>query len=64
LKANTREEHERELSSLKKQLEIGEKQNRESKMAKKYQMVRFFGISLTKSSNSRTTESHKKVAPG
>jgi hypothetical protein len=44
LKANVREEHERELASLKHQLDVAVKSNIEQKMAKRYQMVRFVGI--------------------
>lgn len=43
MKANVREDHERELGSLNKQLEVATKMNKEQKMAKKYQMVRFVG---------------------
>jgi hypothetical protein len=61
LKANVREDHERELSSLKKQLEMAEKQNKEHIMAKKYQMVRFFGILFVeKSSNSQNDRKQRE----
>ena len=43
LKANVREEKERALAGLKHQLELGTKANQDLKMAKRYQMVRFFG---------------------
>jgi hypothetical protein len=44
LKANVREEKERALTGLKHQLEQATKSNQDYKMAKRYQMVRFFGI--------------------
>jgi rRNA-processing protein Efg1 len=45
LKANVRENSERALASLKYQLDAAGKSAIERKMAKRYQMVRFFGCS-------------------
>jgi hypothetical protein len=46
LPANIREQNERALVSLKRQLELAIKSNAEIKMAKRYQMVRFVGNSF------------------